>query len=161
MRGTPPSKNQSPPPAYHEYSDHWWNSEEEPSQKEIELDKLRNELADEQFALLQAQNKQISLKNLLDGERQKRNIFFRAVENVRQGGRYPIPHDLARRYFTADGGVQEYKRMKRYNKNYQINPIIRRLAERQARIDYYNRYEVHPEEDGLKWDPDTESWVPQ
>jgi hypothetical protein len=51
--------------------------------------------------------------------------------------------------------------MKRYNKHYEIPAYTQRLAEREARIDYYNRYEVHPEEDGLKWDPATESWVPQ
>jgi hypothetical protein len=34
-------------------------------------------------------------------------------------------------------------------------------AERAARIEYYNQYQNHPEEDDLKWDPGTQSWVPQ
>jgi hypothetical protein len=33
-------------------------------------------------------------------------------------------------------------------------------AEKVARIEYFKQNNCHPEQDGLKWDQGTQSWVP-
>jgi hypothetical protein len=135
-----------PPPTQEEYID--------------EINRLDDELAEKQMEAGQAIHKNFAIQNLLQLEKTKRHIYREAIMTLHDYGQF-TPSDLAEKFLLYDGGVDNFKRMLKYNQNYVSQPLCRDVRALDARLKYYQRNRRHAEEDGLRWDPETESFVPQ
>jgi hypothetical protein len=130
-----------------------------PDQSNVIQD-LNRKLIDAQTAEFQAVRQNANVAHLLDLERQKANIFRTAVLATHlQSGTENT--ELRRRYQLHRDGVDNFRQMMKYYEDH-VQPTLRQTREEaQERIKYYIDRNVDPKENGLTWDPSTESWVPQ